>query len=84
MMTDHDFLTSLRIKSSLTEGAWPQDADPLSEALRIDDVLSEYCERLEKRIAQQAMEIEVLRRRLDAGPSEPIRGRKPAGSDRGL
>lgn len=61
-MTDHEFLTAMRIKDDSAEEVWLQDADPLTEALRIDDLRSTYCEQLEKRIAQQALEIEVLRR----------------------
>ncbi len=40
---------------------WLQDEDPLAEALRIDDLRSEYCERLEYRIAELSAEVEVLR-----------------------
>jgi uncharacterized small protein (DUF1192 family) len=40
---------------------WLQDEDPLAEALRIDDLRSEYCQQLENRIAELSAEVEVLR-----------------------
>lgn len=52
----------MRIKTVPADEGWPRDADPLTEALRIDDLRSAYCEQLEKRIADQALEIEALRR----------------------
>jgi hypothetical protein len=54
-MSDEQFLQAMRIKNEDAGRAW------LGEALRIDDVRSEYCERLENLIAQQASEIEELR-----------------------
>ncbi len=41
--------------------SWLQDEDPLAEALRIDDLRSEYCQQLENRIAELSAEVEVLR-----------------------
>jgi len=40
---------------------WLQAADPLAEALRIDDARSDYCQQLETRIAELSAEVEVLR-----------------------
>jgi hypothetical protein len=41
--------------------------DPLTEALRIDDLRSDYCAQLESRIAAQTAEIEFLRMLLRQG-----------------
>lgn len=60
-MTDDEFLTAMRIRTGPANETWPQGADPFIEVLRIDDLRSTYCEQLEKRIAQQALEIEALR-----------------------
>lgn len=48
-------------KTPASEESWLQDEDPLAEALRIDDFRSEYCERLENRIAELSAEVDVLR-----------------------
>ncbi len=61
-MTDDEFLTAMRIRTLPADEGWTPGADPLIEVLRIDDLRSTYCEQLEKRIAQQALEIEALRR----------------------
>jgi hypothetical protein len=61
-MTDEDFLAAMGIKSASTGGARLHGADPLTLALRIDDLRSDYCEHLERRISQQALEIDLLRK----------------------
>jgi hypothetical protein len=48
-------------KTHAPEKNWLQDEDPLAEALRIDDLRSEYCQRLENRIAELSAEVKVLR-----------------------
>ena len=48
-------------KTQAPEEDWLQDEDPLTEALRIDDLRSEYCQQLENRIAELSAEVEVLR-----------------------
>jgi hypothetical protein len=61
--------------------------DPLTEALRIDDLRSDYCAQLESRIAAQTAEIEFLRMLLRQGAQgSPGNGRnsapgKPDGSE---
>lgn len=55
-MENSDFLAAMRIVPFNAD-----DTDPLAEALRIDDLRSEYCQRLELRIAEQQVEIETLR-----------------------
>jgi hypothetical protein len=51
---------------------WLRDEDPLAEALRIDDLRSEYCQQLENRIAELFAEVEalraLLRKREQPGP----------------
>jgi hypothetical protein len=48
-------------KTQASEESWMRDEDPLAEALRIDDLRSEYCQRLENRIAELSAEVAVLR-----------------------
>jgi hypothetical protein len=48
-------------KAQTPEESWLQDEDPLAEALRIDDLRSDYCQRLENRIAELSAEVELLR-----------------------
>ena len=48
-------------KTQQPEEDWLHDEDPLAEALRIDDLRSEYCQQLENRIAELSAEVEVLR-----------------------
>lgn len=48
-------------KTQAPEEDWLRDEDPLAEALRIDDLRSEYCQRLENRIAELSAEVGVLR-----------------------
>jgi hypothetical protein len=80
-MNDDLFLTAMGIKGLSEDDNRPQDADPLAEALRIDDLRSTYCEQLEERIAQQASEIEALRRlvglkrQCDSGRRDAARSR---------
>jgi hypothetical protein len=62
-MTDDEFLMAMRIESFVPDVR----GNALAEALLIDDLRSNYCEELERRIAEQAAEIEALRRLL--GPS---------------
>ncbi len=57
-MTDEEFLHAMRIAPPAAETV---DSSPLTEALRIDDLRSSYCEQLEARIAEQASVIELLR-----------------------
>lgn len=67
-MTDDDFLTAMRIRSDSPDWARLSEADPLTAALRIDDLRSTYCEHLERRISEQALEIDGLRRLLSMKP----------------
>jgi hypothetical protein len=55
-MTDDEFLQAMRIAPSSTATS----VNPLTEALRIDDLRSVYCEQLEARIAEQAAVIRLL------------------------
>jgi hypothetical protein len=55
-MTDDEFLLAMRIAPSSAETS----VNPLTEALRIDDLRSAYCEQLEARIAEQAAVIRLL------------------------
>ncbi len=55
-MTDDEFLQARRIAPS----SMAASVDPLTEALRIDDLRSAYCEQLEGRIAEQAAVIRLL------------------------
>jgi hypothetical protein len=48
-------------KTQAPEENWLQDDDPLAEALRIDDLRSEYCQQLENRIAELTAEVKLLR-----------------------
>ena len=48
-------------KTQAPEEKWRNDEDPLAEALRIDDLRSEYCQRLENRIAELTAEVKALR-----------------------
>ncbi|MGA2713867.1 MAG: hypothetical protein ABSG41_12240 [Bryobacteraceae bacterium] len=50
-------ITSFRLEAN---------GNPLAEALRIDDLRSDYCEQLERRIAGQTAEINALRVLLGA------------------
>ena len=63
-MTDHEFLSAMRITAFSADEVSLHGGDPLAEALRIDDLRSAYCEQLERRVARQAAEIEVLRELL--------------------
>jgi hypothetical protein len=56
-MTDDEFLRAMRIAPSSTTTT---SVNPLTEALRIDDLRSAYCEQLEARIAEQAGVIRLL------------------------
>jgi hypothetical protein len=47
-MTDDEFLQAMRITACSVETL----PNPLTEALRIDDLRSAYCEQLEARIAE--------------------------------
>jgi hypothetical protein len=51
---------SYRVGLQTLEPNWLQSDDPLAEALRIDDLRSEYCEQLEARIACLNAEVETL------------------------
>lgn len=55
-MTDEEFLRAMRIVSTAVEPV----SNPLTEALRIDDLRSSYCEQLEARVAEQAAVIKLL------------------------
>ena len=57
-MTEDEFLQAMRIAPSSTKTA--TSVNPLTEALRIDDLRSAYCEQLEARIAEQAAVIRLL------------------------
>lgn len=48
-------------RTQAPEENWLRDEDPLAEALRIDDLRSEYCQQLENRIAELSAEVELLR-----------------------
>jgi hypothetical protein len=61
-MTDDDFLTALGISVPLGEEVDLLYRALLEEALRIDDERSEYCQKLETRIAEQGAQIAELRR----------------------
>ncbi len=74
-MTDDEFLQAMRIAPGSTEPS----ANPLTEALRIDDLRSAYCEQLEVRIAEQAAVIRLLQSLL--ARSEVPQG--PGGSNSG-
>jgi hypothetical protein len=57
------------------EENWLQDEDALAEALRIDDLRSDYCQKLEDRIAELSAELKVLRallRRQEQPESEEL------------
>jgi hypothetical protein len=55
-MTDDEFLQAMRIAPSSGDTS----LNPLTEALRIDDLRSAYCEQLEVRLAEQAAVIRLL------------------------
>ena len=69
-------------KTRAQEEEWLQDEDPLTEALRIDDLRSEYCQQLENRIAELSAEVEVLRAllRKQEQPKERIAGNPESGA----
>lgn len=72
-----DQTTALSAEKTQVSGEnWLQDEDPLTEALRIDDLRSEYCQRLEDRIAELSAEVKVLRAllRRREPPDERIAG----------
>jgi hypothetical protein len=71
-MTDDEFLQAMRIAPFPAETS----LNPLTEALRIDDLRSCYCEQLEVRIAEQAAVIRLLqflltRAEVPYGPGDP-------------
>ena len=67
-MTDNEFLTAMGIQGFSGTLNCLTPIDPLTEALRIDDDRSEYCELLEVQIVAQAREIAALRRILGWEP----------------
>jgi hypothetical protein len=72
-MTDREFLAAMRIKDFSMKDVWLEDPDPLAAALRIDDLRSVYCERLEKLVDQLTLEIQKLRRHPRIRSQEPRR-----------